>query len=126
MTNFPPCLKGKEGFSGIMHDHKKTTGKIDTYLFDYALHRPAISPVQCDVYFHWIERYYTNIPTLQDRIKSLTAQNDFLRKENYDLKAHVERKSKRIKRLGNIVINNATSVKAIINSELPEPSLVNF
>jgi hypothetical protein len=38
VTNFPPCLKGKEGFSSIMHDQKKTTGKTDTSMFDCALH----------------------------------------------------------------------------------------
>jgi hypothetical protein len=126
VTNFPPCLKGKEGFSGIMHDQKKTTGKTDTSLFDYALHRHSISLVQCDVCFHWVERYYTNIPLLQSRIKTLAAQNDLLRQENHDLKEHAERKAKRIKRSANIVIKNATSVKAIINSELPDPSLVKF
>jgi hypothetical protein len=91
VTNFPPCLKGKEGFSGIRPDQKKIAGKIDTPLFDCALHRPAISPVQCDVCFHWIERYYTDIPVLQARIKSLTAQNDLLRQENRDLKVHTQR-----------------------------------
>jgi hypothetical protein len=126
VTNFPPCLKGKEGFSGIRHDQKKIAGKVDTSMFDCALHRPAIPPVQCDVCFHWIERYYTDIPILQARIKTLTAQNESLRQENIDLKVHAERKAKRIKRSGNIVIKNATSVKAIVNSELPDPSLVNF
>jgi hypothetical protein len=28
VTNFPPCLKGKEGFSGIRPDQKKITGKV--------------------------------------------------------------------------------------------------
>jgi hypothetical protein len=60
------------------------------------------------------------------RIKTLTAQNDLLRQENLDLKVHAERKPKCIKKSGNIVIKNATSVKAIINSELSDPSLVNF
>jgi hypothetical protein len=126
VTNFPPCLKGKEGFYGIRPDQKKITDKVDTPMFDCALHRPAISPIQCDVFFHWIERYYTDIPVLQTRIKSLTSQNDLLRKENLDLKVHAKRKAKCIKRTGNIVIKNATSVKAIVNSELPDPSLVNF
>jgi hypothetical protein len=86
VTNFPPCLKVKEGFSGIIHDHKKTTGKTDASMFDCALHRTAISPIQCDVCFHWVERYYTDIPLLQSQIKTLTAQNDLLMKENLDLK----------------------------------------
>ena len=79
MANFPPCLKGKEGFSGIRQDMKKTTGKTDAPLVDYALHRSVISPVQCDGCFHWVERYYTDIPLLQARIKTLNPQNDLLR-----------------------------------------------
>jgi hypothetical protein len=45
VKNFPPCLKGEKGFSGIRHDQGKTTGKVDTYVFDYALDQPAIPPV---------------------------------------------------------------------------------
>ena len=98
VTNFPPCLKGKEGFSGIRNDQGKIAGKVDTSMFDCTLHQPSILPGQCDVCFHWIERYYTDIPILQVRIKMLTAQNESLRQENIDLKVHVERKDKRIKR----------------------------
>jgi hypothetical protein len=58
--------------------------------------------------------------------KTLIDQNDLLRQENLDPKAHAKRKTKCIKISGNIVIKNATSVKEIINSELPDPSLVNF
>jgi hypothetical protein len=76
VTNFPPCLKGKDGFFGIRPDQKKIIDKVDTPMFDRALHRPIISPVQCDVCFYWIERYYTDIPLLQARIKMLTAQNE--------------------------------------------------
>jgi hypothetical protein len=126
VTNFPSCLKGKEGFYGIRHDQRKISSKVDTSMFEFALHRPAIPLVQCDVFFHWIEWYYTDIPILQAQIKTLTAQNKSLRQENIDLKVHAEGKAKCIKRLGNIVIKNATNIKAIVNSELPDPSLVNF
>jgi len=80
VTNFPPCLKDKEGFSGIRHDQKKIAGEIVTSLFYCALRRPTISRVQCDICFHWIERHYTDIPVLQPRIKSLIAHNDLLGK----------------------------------------------
>jgi hypothetical protein len=126
VTNLPPCLKGKECFSGIRPDQKKIIDKVDTPMFDRALHRPTIPHIQCDVFFHWIERYYTYIPILQAKIKTLTDQNESLRQENIDLKVHAERKSKRIKISGNIIIKNVTSVKAIVNYELPNPSLVNF
>jgi hypothetical protein len=126
VTNFPPCLKGEEGFSGIGLDQGKIADKVDTSMFECTLHRPSIPPIQCDVCFHWIEQYYTDIPILQSIIKMLTAQNKSLRQENLDLKVHAERKAKHIKISGNIIIKNATSVKAIVNSKLPNPSLVNF
>jgi hypothetical protein len=126
VTNLPPCLKGKEGFSGIRQDLKKTTGKTEAPLVDCVPRRSSISPVHCDGCLDWVERYYTDVPLLQARIKTLTAQNDLLKQENLDLKAHAERETKRIKRSGNIVIKNTTSVKEIINSELSDPSLADF
>jgi hypothetical protein len=125
VTNLPPCLKGKEGFSGIGLGQGKITCKVDTTMSDCTLHQHIVPHVQCDVCFHWIERYYTDIPILQARIKTLTAQSESLRQENLDLRVNAERKAKCLKRTGNIVIKNATSVKAIINFELPDPSLVN-
>jgi hypothetical protein len=80
----------------------------------------------CDGCLDWVERYYTDVPLLQAQIKTLTAQNDQLKQENLDLKAHAEREKKRIKRSGNIVIKNTTIVKEIINSELINPSLADF
>jgi hypothetical protein len=98
VENLLSCLKGKEGFSGIRPDHKKIIGKVDTPIFDCALHRPAFPLVQCDVCFHWIKRYYIDIPILQAQNKALTTQNESLRQENIDLKVYAERKSKNIKR----------------------------
>jgi hypothetical protein len=126
VTNLYPCLKGKKGFSGIDHDLEQTTGKVEAPLVDCVLRRSAISPVPCDSCLCWVEHYYTDVPLLQARIKTLTTQNDLLKQENLDLKAHAEREKKRIKRSGNIVIKNKTSVKAIINSELIDPSLADF
>jgi hypothetical protein len=82
--------------------------------------------VHCDSCLDWIERYYTDVPLLQARIKSLAAQNALLKQENLDLKTHTERENKRFKRDGNIIIKNTTSFKEIINSELSDPSLANF
>jgi hypothetical protein len=38
VSNFPPCLKGKEGFSGIRHNLKKTTDNTDAPVADCVLH----------------------------------------------------------------------------------------
>jgi hypothetical protein len=126
VTNLPPCLKVKEGFLGIGQDLEKITGKTKTPLVDCVPRRSAISPVHCDGCLDWVEHYYTDVRLLYARIKTLTSQNDLLKQENLDLKEHAEREAKCIKRSGNIVINNMTSVKEIINSELSDPSLVDF
>jgi hypothetical protein len=74
VTNFPPCLKGKEGFSGIMHDQKKTTGKTDTPCL--TMHFIDLPSLLYNVMFVSIgsSRYYIDIPLLQSRIKTLTAR----------------------------------------------------
>jgi cell division protein FtsB len=67
---------------------------------------------------HWIEQYYKDIPILQARLKYLTNHNEFLIKENHDLKENEQRHAKHLKKIGNIVIMNAGSVKDIINFEI--------
>jgi hypothetical protein len=118
VNNLPPCLKDNGEFNGIRLGQGHVTGGIDTTSLDCMLHQQIISPVQCEVFLHWIERYYANIPILQDRIRTLTTHNELLTKENRDLKANEERQDKRLKKIGNIVIKNADSINAIINSEL--------
>jgi hypothetical protein len=63
-------------------------------------------------------QYYTDIPILQEKIKALTTLNKSLANENCELKANAQRQAKHLKRKGNIVIKNADSVKAMINSEI--------
>jgi hypothetical protein len=46
-----------------------TTCSIDTSSLDCTLHQQIVSPVQCEVFLQWIERYYTDIPILQAQIK---------------------------------------------------------
>jgi hypothetical protein len=73
----------------------------------------------------WIS-YYRDIPLLQAQVKRLATRNALLEQENFDLKAHTERESKRSKKSENIIIKNTTSFKAIINFELKDPSFTNF
>jgi hypothetical protein len=82
------------------------------------LHRQITPSVHCEVCLHWIERYYNDIPILQERIKALTNHNELLIKENRELKENEQRQAKRLKKTCNIIIKNADSVKAVINSEL--------
>jgi len=126
VTNLPPCLKGNEGFSSIGNDLKQTEGRIEAPLVNCAMRWSIIPPLHFDSYLDWVERYYTDVPLLQAWIKTLTTQNDLLKQKNLDLKAHVEREKKQIKRSRNIVVKNTVSVKDIINSELIYPSLDDF
>jgi hypothetical protein len=64
VTNLPPCLKGKEGFSGIGQDLEQTTSNIEAPLVDCVPRRYSISPVHCDGCLDWVKRYYTDVPLL--------------------------------------------------------------
>jgi hypothetical protein len=44
--------------------------------------------------------------------------NDSLTNENRELKANAQSQAKRLKKIGNIIIKNADSVKVVINSEI--------
>jgi hypothetical protein len=118
VNNLPPCLKDSKGFTGIKLGQGPTTGSVDVLTPNYMLHRQITPSVHCEVCLHWIERYYNDIPILQARIKSLTNHNELLIKENRELKENEQRQTKRLKKTGNIVIKNADSVKAVINSEI--------
>jgi hypothetical protein len=97
VTNMPPCLRDKEGISGIGFAQGKIAGEDDTTMLDHTLYQQLVPSVQCDVCLHWIERYYTDIPILHAQIKTLTAQNELLRKENLDLRENAERHVKCLK-----------------------------
>jgi hypothetical protein len=90
----------------------------DVLPHNYTFPQQIAPVVHCEVCLHWIGKYYTDIPILQARIKALTTLNESLANENRELKANAQRQAKRLKRTGNIIIKNADSVKAVINSEI--------
>jgi len=45
VMNFPPCLRGEEGFSSIGLGQGQIIGKIDTTMFECTLHRKVVPPV---------------------------------------------------------------------------------
>jgi hypothetical protein len=116
----------KEGFVGIGHDLEQATGKNEVPIVDCIPCRSAITPVHCDNFLDWREIYYRDILLLQAQVKHLVNHNALLEKENLELKAHTKRENKRFKKSKNIIIKNSTSFKAIINSELSDPSLAKF
>jgi hypothetical protein len=80
VNNLPSCLKSKDGFTGIRLGQGHTTGSIDTTRIDCTLHQQIAPPMQCEACLHWIERYYTDFPILQEWIKTLMDDNELLRK----------------------------------------------
>jgi hypothetical protein len=78
----------------------------------------TVPDLRCEVCLFWIEKYYTDVPSLQAKIKAFTAQMDSLTTENHRLKFRAQRQGERLKRTENIIIKNVECVKAIINSEI--------
>jgi hypothetical protein len=80
--------------------------------------QPTVPSPQCEVCLHWIGKYYTDVPFLQVKIKTLAAQIDSLTSEKHELKISAQRQGKCFKRTGNVIIKNVECVKAVINSEI--------
>jgi hypothetical protein len=66
---------------------------------------------QCNA---WLERYYTDVPLLQSKIKSLEERVTVLAKENDRLQAN----EKKQKTTGSIVFRNVEAATAFVNSKL--------
>ena len=118
VNNLPACLKDNKGFTGIKIGQRLTTSIVDVLAPNYTIPQQFSPTVHCEVCLHWIGKYYTDIPILQARIKALMTHNELLANENHELKENSQRQAKCLKRTGNIVIKNANSVKAMINSEI--------
>jgi hypothetical protein len=109
VSNLPPCLKNNPSYPGI----KLPNGTLG----DLNQPSPAISKpeqtacVQCNV---WLERYYTDVPLLQSKIKSLENQVTGLTRERDKLQAN----DKKQKTTGSIVFRNVESATAFVNSKL--------
>ena len=115
VDNLPPCLKHSEGFPGIKLGKEPTdnNGSILTHSHGYP--QTTVPDPRCEVCLFWIDKYYTNIPSLQLQIKTLTTQIDLLTSENHRLKFSAQRKGKRLKTIGNVIIKNDECVTAIVN-----------
>jgi hypothetical protein len=98
VNNLPQCLKDKGEFIGIRLGPRNVTGSIDATSLECTLHQQIVSPAHCEVYLRWIERYYIDIPVLQDEIKTLTNHNELLIKENRDFRTNEQRQAKRLKK----------------------------
>lgn len=107
VSNLPPCLKNDPKFPGIKI-HNQTPGNLKEPS-PVMPNQPPCS--QCNA---WLERYYTNIPLLQSKIKSLEEQVTVLSKKNDKLHAN----EKKQKTTGSIVFKNVEAATAFVNSKL--------
>jgi hypothetical protein len=109
VSNLPPCLKNNPSYPGIKLPNE-TLGVLNKP--SPAISKPGQSSCdQCNV---WLERYYTDVPLLQSKIKSLENQVTVLTSERDKLQAN----DKKQKTTGSIVFRNVESATAFVNSKL--------
>jgi hypothetical protein len=73
---------------------------------------------QCDECRLWIDRYYTDVPLLQSRLKSLRDQLDMLTNENNRLQSIIQGKEKCLKTTGHVILQNVEAATTIVNSKI--------
>ena len=65
VDNLPPCLKHSEGFPGIKLG-KEPTDNIDSIpTHDHGYPQTTVLDPRCEVCLFWIDKYYTDVPSLQ-------------------------------------------------------------
>jgi hypothetical protein len=116
--NLPPCLKHEKNFPGIKLSQNSTLDSGSVLTHSHSSPQSTVPDLRCEVCLFWIEKYYTDVPSLQAKIKAFTAQIDSLTTENHRLKLNAQRPGKRLKRTGNIIIKNVEYVKVVVNSEV--------
>jgi hypothetical protein len=118
VDNLPPCLRNSEGFPGIKLGKEPIDNSDSIPTHDHGYPQTTVLDPWCEVCLFWIDKYYTDVPSLQLQIKTLTTQIDSLMSENNRLKFNAQRQGKRLKRIGNVIIKNVECVTTVINSEV--------
>jgi hypothetical protein len=72
VDNLPSCLKHSEGFPGIKIDKEPIDNSGSILTHDHGYPQTTIPYPRCEVCLFWIDKYYTDIPSLQLQIKTLT------------------------------------------------------
>jgi hypothetical protein len=109
VSNLLPCLRDDPNFHGIKLD-SGTAGKLR----DSSPVTTRPDQPQCNECNSWLDRYYTDVPLLQSRIKSLEDRVNVLTKENDRLLAN----DKRQKTTSSVVLKNVEETTAIVNSKI--------
>ena len=94
VDNLPHCLKDNPEFPGIQLCDKSTIYMEDSLTHNVVRANANSLQSQCDVCRSWIDRYYTDVPLLQSRLKSLRDQVDMMTNENNRLESIIQGKQK--------------------------------
>jgi hypothetical protein len=109
VSNLPPCLKNNPKYPGI-NLHNETLNDLNKP--SNVMSKPEQSScIQCNV---CLECYYTNVPLLQSKIKSLENQVTVLLRERDRFQAN----DKKQKTTSSIIFRNVESATAFVNSKL--------
>jgi hypothetical protein len=117
VDNLPPCLKNNPEFPGVKLGNEPTVCVEGVLVHNHVCSHATAAQSKCEVRLSWIDRYYTNIPILQSRVKALKDQIDVLTRENHRLESVIQGKEKRIKTTGNVVFKNVEVATTIVNSK---------
>ena len=107
VKNLPPCLRDNPDFPGIEPPHE-TLGESSK--------PPSVQTVAppCDQCGLWLERYYSDVPKLQSKIRDLENQVAKLTRQN----AKVQPNDKKQRTTGSILFKNVESATTFVNSKL--------
>jgi hypothetical protein len=78
VDNLPPCLQDNPEFPGVQLCNKSTIRMEGPPIHNLVRSDANATQSQCDVCLSWINRYYTDVPFLQSRVKFLKDQVDVL------------------------------------------------
>jgi hypothetical protein len=109
VSNPPPCLKNNPSYPGIKLPNETLS---DLNKPSTIVSKPEQSSCsRCDV---WLECYYTDVPLLWSKIKSLENQVTVLTRERDKFQAN----DKKQRTIGSIIFRNVESATAFVNSKL--------
>ena len=72
VDNMASFLKHSKGFPRIKLDKEPTDNSGSVLTRGHGYPQPTAPDPRCEVCLFWIEKYYTDVPSLQARIKTLT------------------------------------------------------
>jgi hypothetical protein len=118
VDNLPPCLKDNPEFPGVKLCNESTIRMEGSPVHNLVCSNATATQSKCEVCLSWIDRYYTDIPILQSRVKALKDQVDVLTSENLRLESVIQGKEKRMKTTGHVIFKNVEAATAIVNSKV--------